>query len=514
MRALSASLVLTPIVLGGWLVAAKAQNVDNPAALNPAFGGQPFDSQNLPPGHIPQPSLASPGMIAGVTLGQLYTDNLDLAGQDQNKQSALITQVQPFFKGATNGPRFAGLVDYSLNGYLYEKPSGHNQLAQNLDARGTLTLVPQHFFLDGTASYGQRIINNQLPTGGGTFFLNNNRANVGVATLSPYWVQDLGTIGTFNLRYTRGRIIYNDRGLSGEDNGLLTGIPDVTTNALQAGIASPAYKTWGWNLSYSEQRQTPDFGPSYDFAIATLGASYEVRPGLRLLADGGKENKFLADGTTEKLGAPFWDVGFQWSTARNRVKFMFGHRFFGHSYQLSWTHTAALLTTNVSYVEQPTTYNQQLQGGIPGPGGQTPIHVNPEIPSLSERQPYLMKRLSATAVYTMPKSRLSLEIYDETRTYFSGTDTNERVASAAIAWMFDLGPFTTLTPDLNWQRSRFRDGQTNDTLYLDLALVHQLDRKNFGSIRLRHDTTDVSSPSPGAHGYHVNVVFVQWTHLF
>jgi hypothetical protein len=504
------------MVLGGCLTVAKAQDLDldNPPALNSEFGGQPYDSENPQPGQIPQPTPENPGLISGVTLGQLYTDNLRLGRSGGSKQSGFITQAQPFVKGAANGPRFSGMFDYSLNGYLYEKPSGHNQLTQHLDASGTLTILPHHFFLDGSARYGQQVINNQLPGGGGTFFLTINRANVGSARLSPYWLQDLGKAGTMSLRYAHGRVIYNDRGFRNEGGTLLNGIPDVNTDAVQFNLVSPNYQTWGWDLSYSEQRVNPDFGRSWDFAVAKLGGSFQVNDRLRLIADGGKENEFLPDGTVDKLGSTFWDAGFQWTTARNNVRLVVGHRFFGRSYQLSWTHQAALLTTNVSYVERPTTYNQQLLGLNVGSGGLPPINVRPEIPSLTEREPYLSKRFSASATYNMPKSNLSLRVYDELRTFFVESDRDERVVSADLSWSFNLGPFTTLTPSARWDRRRFRDGETDNNRTADLALVHQFNAKDSGSVRVRHRTRGVEAPAPGVQGYTVNVIFVQWTHLF
>ncbi len=512
---MSSTAVLSSIVLGGWLTGAKAQNVDldHPPALNQGLGGQTDEFGNQP-GQIPQPGVDAPGVVAGVTLGELYSDNLGLATGDKPKQPGWITQIQPFIKAATSGPRFSGMVDYTLTGYLYEQPSGHDQLTQNLNARGTLTILPQHFFLDGTARYGNEIINNQLPSGGGTFFLTGNRANVGIGTLSPYWLQDLGNLGTMTLRYTRGRVVYNTRGIAGENRAQINGIPDVTLNAVQFNLASPTYQTWGWNLGYSEEHLNPDFGPGLELAVAKLGTSFQANYGLRLLADGGKETRFLPDGTEQKLGATFWEAGFQWSGTRDNLRFLWGHRFFGRSYEFSWTHQAALLTTNVSYTEQPTTYNQQLLGVNFGSGGLPPIRVNPEIPSLTERQPYLSKRFSASATYTMPKSHLRLVVYDELRTYFVEKDKQERAETVGLDWFFNLGPLTTLTPSLRWQRGRFGDGQTNNNSYAQLALVHQFNVKNFGSVRVRHATSGVSSPSPGAHGYTVNVLFVQWTHLF
>lgn len=516
MRALPVSAVLTSIALSGWLTGAAAQDVG--ATAWPGLNSTPFAqsgmSGNLSSGFMTQPGLDSPGLLTGVTLGQLYTDNLRLAAGSRPKQPGWITQVQPFIKGATASPRFTGLFDYSLSGFLYEQPSGRHQLAQNLDARGTLTLLPQHFFVDGTAMYGREIINNSLPYGYGDFFLDNNRANAAIGTLSPYWMQDLGRAGIMTLRYTYGRVTYNARGIPGENRDLLNGIPDVTSNAVQLNLASPKNQTWGWDASYSEQHLVPGFGPHWDFAVAKVGVSYQLNNYLQLLADGGTENKFLPDGTMQKLDAPFWDAGFQWTNSRDNFKLMAGHRFFGHSYQLSWTHEAALLTTNVSYVEQPTTYNQQLLGMNFGGGGLPPINVHPEIPSLLERQPYLMKRLAASAEYTMPRSRLRVQLYDESRTYFTEQDTQERVMSANVAWAFTVGPYTTLTPSVQWQRYRFRSGQTNDARYGELALIHELSVKDFGSVRLRHEQTGVASASQGAHGYTANVLFVQWTHLF
>ena len=479
-----------------------------------ASPGQQTGNSDVPIGTVWQPTLADPGSVAGVTLGEFYTDNLKLAPHGKPKQSSWVTEIQPFFKAAYRGPRFSGLVDYRLTGYLYDGQASHDQLAQNLDANGKLIVLPRHFFIDGSALYGRAIINNELSAGSGSFFLNGNQTNVAVGSLSPYWLQDLGRVGTVTLRYTLGRVVYNDRGISAQAPGVLSGIPDVTSNALQFNLVSPEDQTWGWNFGYADQRLDPDFGPSTRFAKARLGTSLQVTHQLELLADAGKEDKFLPDGTVQVLRAPFWDAGFEWSSTRDNFRVIAGHRFYGRSYQLSWSHRAALLTTDVSYVEQPTTYNQQLLGSIFGSGLMPPVSVRPRIPSLTEFQPYLSKRWVATATYTMPKSSLKVTVYDESRAYFMQASGKERVENADVSWLFNLGPFTTLTPSLNWQRYRFRSGQISYRRYAQLAVAHQLNPKNFAILGLRHDSSTVYSGVPGAHGYDANVIFLQWTHLF
>ncbi|MEO6800820.1 MAG: TIGR03016 family PEP-CTERM system-associated outer membrane protein, partial [Rhodanobacter sp.] len=428
--------------------------------------------------------------------------------------------VQPFFRGAWSGPRFSGLLDYTLTGYAYAGKSSYNQLTQNLAAKGTFVVLPQHLFIEGTALYGSEVINNELPYSGGTYFLTNNRANAARVTLSPSWIQDLGNVGTMQLRYSYGRVMYNTRGIRAQNDNALSGIPDITSNALQFTLASPQDKTWGWNFGYSDQRIDPDFGRSVEYALAKLGTYLQISNNTRLLADAGKESNFLADGTIDKWGASFWDAGFSWGNDRSHLKALVGHRFYGRSYDFSWSRTAALLTTAISYHEQPTDINQQLLGQNPGVVITAPVGI-PGLPSLRDRQIYLMKRGTASANYEMPKGRLRLTLYDERRTYLFQDNAQEKVANANIDWLFNIGAFTTLTPTLSWQRYQFQDGQVRYNRYAQIALVHQLDPKSFVSLRLRHDTSNYDFVLPesethelGTRGYRVNVIFVQWTHQF
>jgi hypothetical protein len=519
------------IVLTGWMTAAGAQDVGTQSP----FPGPTQDdttnalTQDQPLGVVPQPTPESPGVVTGVALGELYTDNLRLAGPGKNKQSSWITEIQPFVKAATGGPRFSGTVDYSITGYLYTGGAHTHQVAQNLTAQGVLTVLPDHFFVAGNATYGRAVINNAMPSGAGTFFLDNNRANVATASLSPYWIQQFGNVGTATVRYTHARVMYNTRGIPGENRStpvgpvnldhpgesrtVLAGISNVNSDAVQASFASPEGRRFGWNLAYSEQRLDYGFGPTSRFAIAQGGVYWQFNVNTRLLADGGKENKYLPDGTIETLAAPFWDAGFQWSSTRDSVKVLVGHRFFGRSGEFSWSHNAALLTTTVSYTEQPTDLNQQLLGQNPGGVALPPIYAG-QIPSLAERRVYLMKRAMASASYEMPNGRLRLTLYDESRRYITLDNAREKVANADLSWLFEIGPYTTLTPTWGWQRYRFRNGQVNYNRFAQLALVHQINPKNFGSLRYRNDSRNAYFGTPGTHGYRVNVLFAEWTHLF
>lgn len=518
MRARTTPVVLSSLALTGLLGNAVAQQA-TPVGMSPLQMTQGLDQarceQNQQPttGIVPQPTPDCPGLVIGASLGELYTDNLKLAAPGRPKETSWITTIEPFVDAAWQTPRFSGILDYALTGYVYTGQSSNDQVAQNLNALGTLTIVPQHFFLDGTARYDREVINNELAAGSGTFFLDNNRTNVAVATLSPWWTQTFGNFATATLRYTQGRVVYDRRGIAGDHPGVLSGIPNVTSSAVQFSLISPNYDRWAWNFGYSQQRLDPDFGQSTQFASAKAGASYVLNVSTNLLGDIGVENRFRPNGTTGHLDAGFWDIGIEWANALDSFKVLVGHRFFGHSGELSWTHTAALLTTTLSYVEQPTDLNQQLLGMNPGEIVLNP--VNPvRVPSLAERQVYLMKRAMGTARYRMPRGNLTLALYDESRRFFFTQFGQERVANASLSWLMDLGPSTTLTPQLGWQRYRFNTGQISYTRFGQLALVHQFNAGNFASFRYRNDSRNSFTPVPGAHDYRVNVLYVQWTHLF
>jgi hypothetical protein len=196
-----------------------------------------------------------------------------------------------------------------------------------------------------------------------------------------------------------------------------------------------------------------------------------------------------------------------------RLKAKIGHRFYGRTYAFSWARSAALLTTTLSYVEQPTDINQQLLGQNPGQVITSPTGYS-SLPSLRESRVYLMKRAAASAFYEMPSGKLRLTLYDERRTYLTLNKGKEKVASANLDWQFNIGASTTFTPTLAWQRYQFQNGEIRYRTYEQLALVHQINPKNFVSLRLRHDSSNSHSATSAVRGYGGNVMMLQCTHIF
>lgn len=507
-RALSAALLC--LLLATAPGSAWAQNVGPGQARTQSDQGD--DQDNQPPGSVRQPTPESPGLVTGVTLGELHTDNLQLVGDSRPRQSDWVTVVEPFLKAAYGSPRFSMQMDLNLAGYMYSKHEQANQVSHDSQLQGSLAIIPDHLFLEGSGSYRRAIVDARAPAGSGSFFLTGNQANVASGVLSPYWIQQLGRVGSMTLRYSRGRVVYNRNGVDSLGTPQPAGIPGASSEGVNFSVVSPADETWGWNVHYDGERIQSDLGRDIRFETAKLGLSRQLGLHTRLIANGGRENKYLPNGDIDELGANFWNAGLQWADTRNAFKVLIGHRFYGRSAELDWTHHAARLTTRVSYQERPTDLNQQLLGqlsmiGMPPPG----MGANP---SLLEQRIYLMKRASAALMLEMPTSQLRLSLYNESRKYFLGNAGHEYVSDARLAWAFQLGPFTSLTPSIDWQRMEFLDGQVNFTRYQQLELVHRLSRNQFLSLRLRHGSRGIQSARPGEEGYKVNVVYLQWTWTF
>lgn len=515
MRAKQLSIALSAIILGGWLTAAVAQDAgDSVSSLldsMPAWQVQGFGNEM--PGVVGQPQPSKPGTVWGVSLGELYTSNLGLNYSGQPRTSDWITVVQPFVRAARSGPRFSGVLDYMLTGYAYGDHSTYNRVAQDLDASGRLTLVPQHLYLDGFAKYEHENIDQYIPPGYGTFYIGNSRTNVGVAQLSPFWQQDLGAAGLMTLRYSLGRVVYDN---SHYTTSLGYTLPDVTSNGVQFKLEQPRDSKLGWNVNYAWQSLNPSTGPDVRFQTLTAGVWYRVNQTLRFLGDLGRENNYRADGTARGLGATRWDVGLQWETSTNAVVLKLGHRFFGPSSEFSWTHTAARLSTVLRYQQRPTDINAELLTQSLGSGSVWPVNLNQAYPNLNARGPglYILRRGSFELNYEMANSRLSASVYNELRDYFIPNGGPERVGDAKVAWAFDLGARTTLTPSVEWQRLRYAGGIDTNPRTEQIALMHQVTPHDIATLRYRHGAWDYEQFMAPTHDFDVNTFYAQWIHLF
>jgi hypothetical protein len=96
--------LLSSALLIPWWAPASAQEIPPMGPTTPiAAPDQQGGNSHVPIGTVRQPTVADPGWVAGITLGELYTDNLQLAASGRPKQSPMVV---PIFRdwSTTNSP--------------------------------------------------------------------------------------------------------------------------------------------------------------------------------------------------------------------------------------------------------------------------------------------------------------------------------------------------------------------------------------------------------------------------
>lgn len=447
-------------------------------------------------------ALPAASAVAGVltltpslTLGEIYTDNLFLVPSD--KTDAFVTEIEPGFNLDYEAPRLKGKIDYKLQGLIYAGHSDMNHAYNQLNANGTIELIKDTLFMDGTTIYDHQVIDPQKVGGRENLFGGNNRTGVSATTLSPYLMHDFGAFGIATLRYAYGRDIYS------------SDIPNVTSNMLSFDLArQPTYGSFTYDLHYLHQRLNPDQGRDLSFESAGLGLQYYLSRRTSLLANVGKENNFLPDGTVDRLGSNFWSVGVRWASFQNQLKILYGHRFFGQSYEFDWQHDGAAYHTDVSYREEPTDYNRLLLQRAPSTliESQLPTDI---LPSLRNRQVFLMKRASLAMGWDLSNSKIQLNLYDERRNYIR-LHERDRVEGGQFSWNFALDRSNSIVPSYGYQRYLFRDGDINYYYRSQISWQHMINASLNFDVALRNERRNATR---GA-SYRVNTALFEITKLF
>src|SRR5206468_11239728 len=93
-------------------------------------------------------------VVPGFAISETLTNNSQLATTD--RKSDFITQVTPSIHITSTGGRLRGFLDYSLDGILYAKSTGANQLQNSLNAVLNVEAVENWAFVDARAIISQQ----------------------------------------------------------------------------------------------------------------------------------------------------------------------------------------------------------------------------------------------------------------------------------------------------------------------------------------------------------------------
>jgi len=257
-----------------------------------------------------------------IELQQTLSDNGKLSENDRHSEA--ITRVSPGISVSGRSGRLEGALDYQLDLVQYARESGRSTVYNRLSADGAAELVPQHVFLDATASISQQTISAFGKQSTGTGIDDSNSTEVASVGVSPS---------------ARTRLAgFLD--VSAEANGTATRVKDSTVgdqNDWDAMLRVGAtHGIFGWNVS--GLRQSNSFsGDDYITESVALGVSLAVTPRLSFFARHGRERSDVLGTGTQSSSSNGW--GFNWVPGvRTQISAQTDQHVYGDSYSFSLSH--------------------------------------------------------------------------------------------------------------------------------------------------------------------------------
>jgi len=142
----------------------------------------------------PQPSSAGQWRVTpsiGVT--ESFTDNSTLARETEDRNSDLITLIEPGVLVRGSGGRINLNFDYSLQSKHYLRDTKSDSLRNRLLGAGDVELVDRVLFLQGQASISRQVVDGRQPSSNSLAGEDINSATVRTFNLTPIFRHHFGT---------------------------------------------------------------------------------------------------------------------------------------------------------------------------------------------------------------------------------------------------------------------------------------------------------------------------------
>jgi uncharacterized protein (PEP-CTERM system associated) len=310
---------------------------------------------------------AQTSFLPRLSASAVYTDNIDLAPDDA-RQEDYIGVLQPGLYFDHTSLRLHTGLDYDLQLLRF----AHTQSGTSVFHHGTfdseLSVLPDWLRLSLNATREQSSTTPTAATNTNSLFPTGNVANrtFGGATLD---LAHKFRLVRFDLRYTQAFVKNQEVNLDAPN---LQNSRDHDFSALLGSVEPNAKLTW--DTQYTRSQTDYQQAQRYLYESATLDLGYRVAPDWRLLARGGAESDPRAGIGNGGLGATSYAGGFDWvPSIRDEIRALVGRRFYGTSYEGLWRHTSRMLELSASYLEQPTTEDNQYVAGNVGAAPPPPL---------------------------------------------------------------------------------------------------------------------------------------------
>ena len=290
----------------------------------------------------------------------------------QSPAAYVMTNIAPAVVITGNTPSVQANISYNPDFMFFSGGLG-SDIAQNLNASATATLIPETLFLD------LRGFATQLTATGGYTPGTVNTTNPAYMTqitsfiITPFVRHQFGSFGTGEVGYSLGRTAFATPG-----GGPATATPGLNAFYNSTALSQQEYVAFkngddfgqiiASTLILAEQDTASGAAPSghNNLALQTLG--YQLTPRFALLGQIGYEDIVYSGLPPVRIQDAVWSVGFQYTpTPGSQITAGYGHRdgvdapFLSAAYALT-----ARSTLYATYSETISTGATAIQGGVAG----------------------------------------------------------------------------------------------------------------------------------------------------
>jgi uncharacterized protein (PEP-CTERM system associated) len=465
---------------------------------------------------------AERSITPNLTLKETYSDNIGLAPPG-SETSDWVTEINPGISLTDTGPNLKFRAAYQMQNIFYAKERNSSRTYHSLSAGANAKLVDNLLFLDGNANVNQQNIFLFGPQPDNTN-ITGNRTTVYTYSISPYLLHDFNALASSELRYTHDEVRTLENALSDSKGD----------SALFNVTSGPAFSWLGWGLHYSQQIIDYSNYPTSKSEISSVDLRFPITPRFSLIGTQGYEKYDQSIGQNfvgQNFEGPFWTGGFSWTpSARTRIDYSTGYRFFGKTYALDASLHSRNTVWSVNYSDDVTTNRSQFL--IPATIGtasvldqlMTPSIPDPTLrkqwidsfilnnklpPSLAENVNYfsngffLQRRLQAAVALNGTKNTLILSVYESSRESLTslkiesifGTsnlvsnDNTEETGGSGM-WVWRLTSRTNINANTSYTMSRHTATNITQRNWLTkLGMTRQFRPKLDGSVELRRNQT-------------------------
>ena len=396
------------------------------------------------------------------------TDNVDLE-PDGQANSGLIWTNYGSIGVRTTGERLKASLDYTLSIDSIFSDRTDVDVRNDLNAIGTLEVIPDIFFLEGRAFAGQRLVGaNGRVSGNGTN-VGSNTADVYSFSVNPFFRFRLGTWADAEVGAQYERVFETDNKSENDSGG------DSVSTSQHAKISSEG-KLARTNLTaeFEHDKVTTDgLGNDSEQTTGLANVEYALIQEFSLLGTIGYE--VIDTNSFERhLSGVVAYAGFDARPGpRSELRFQVGHRYDQlvydalASYKLT-SHIALRGTYGVFFVPAtgdvlslPTNITLDKEGNFVDVT--TGLPVNPADVGLGlEDQPYISNRADASLIGSYTRDQFSVTGTFERRNFQSQED--EDILEAAARWTHDLSPDLRAGAFIGYRKTDVTMGEEDDTI--------------------------------------------------